>query len=196
MKQFVTLLLILSCLNCLGQEISSLSFPTSVGERVLSDNSHNKENLTRVDSSSEKLYNNSIQLILGGLSGLYSINYERQLQSDKLNISTEVGYSFVPVNLGWNFNHSFIGAINGQLGRNKHKFEFGPILNLYTRGKPTDPAIVVMEGEKSFGLYLGGRIGYRLELPDKRFLFKAHFILAKNKNIIFPWGSLTFGFRF
>ena len=196
MKKIVTLLLLLSCLDSIGQDIASLSYPNSVRETDLSDNSHNKENMTRVDSSSEKFYNNSIQLVLGGLGGGYSISYERQLQSDKLNISAEIGYSFVPVNLGWNINHSFIGAINGQLGRNKHKFEFGPIMNLYTRGNPTDPAILVIEGEKPFGIYLGGRIGYRLELPDKRFLFKAHFILAKNNSIIFPWGSLTLGYRF
>jgi hypothetical protein len=134
----------------------------------------------------KKKFLNSIQLELLGAGGVYSLNYERFILSGRrLKTTAQVGLS-VWGNKEWK-GISFPIAINEQISFGCHHIEIGV---------GTSPNYVNNKVHgKSWDYYLTSRFGYRYQLHDHKFIFRAGYT-----PLLYPvfmhWAGISFGYAF
>ena len=139
-------------------------------------------------------HKNSIQLELFGHGVFYSINYERiLLNGEKFKTTGQAGFAWYPpatdVREFW-----LPVSINELFSFNKHHVEFGLGTvftveeNLERSGKTT----------RAWYNLLSGRIGYRYQKPNGRFIFRIGFtpLYELDGNEFHPLGGVTFGYSF
>ncbi len=126
---------------------------------------------------------NSINLEIGGYTAIGAVFYERVLiNSPKFKTVGQIGYGVI----GWPV------GIHGLISRNKHHFEFG--------GAVTFPSNIIVDSDAS-NSYITGRLGYRFQKPDGKFIFRAGLmpvVLGADKEngptlILWVWPGLSFG---
>jgi hypothetical protein len=126
---------------------------------------------------------NSISLEIGGYTAIGAVFYERVLvNTQKFKTVGQIGYGIT----GWPV------SINGLISRKKHHFEFG--------GSIIFPSNLIIDSNAS-NSYLTGRLGYRYQKPEGKFIFRAGLmpvVLGANKEIgpeliLWVWPGLSFG---
>lgn len=148
-------------------------------------------------------YRNSLHIELGGSGGYYSINYERNIINHKsLKTSGQLGFSYFPGS--WSDMWLPVG-INEQFSFNIHHIELG-IGFVFVR----EATIENYDIESKFWTYsLTGRVGYRYQKPDGRFIWRIGFtpILQRERiglyydpnapfRIFTPMGGVSLGYSF
>jgi hypothetical protein len=125
---------------------------------------------------------NSFQLDAGGPGGFYSINYERIfVNKDRYKFAAQLGMA---IGEGVLFNLS----LNNLISFRKHHVEIGISSSLSLPYKSNNPQV-----------FLVPKVGYRIQKPKGRWLFKAMFnpwISFSGSKPFFPWGGLTLGYTF
>lgn len=147
---------------------------------------------------------NSIHLELGGSGGYYSLIYERNIiNHNSFKTSGQVGFSYFPG--FWNDIWVPIG-INEQFSFNAHHIELGIgsfALREKARDRMNDNSIT-----GRFWTYgLSGRLGYRYQKPDGRFIWRIGFtpLLQRERPGLYydpnapfrrftPWGGVSVGY--
>ncbi len=129
---------------------------------------------------------NSISLEIGGYTALGALYYERVLvNSPKFKTVAQIGYGVTELPV----------ALNGLISRNKHHIEFG--------GAVIFPSNIIVDSYAT-NSYITGRLGYRFQKPDGKFIFRAGLmpvvIGADKENgptlILWVWPGLSFGRAF
>lgn len=146
-------------------------------------------------------YRNYFHLELGGTGGYYSLNYERNIINlNTFKTSGQIGFSFVPG--GW-YDISVPIGINEQFSFSNHHIEFGigfVALREFRKDNGEDESRFWSDG-------ITGRIGYRYQKPDGRFIFRIGFtpLLQRERsglnydpgapfNVFTPWGGISIGY--
>ena len=158
--------------------------------------------LNAQDSTATDKYKNSIQISLGSL-GLYAFSYEKNVLDKKQDISVELGYSYTS-NMDFKMEHNFLLSGNYIIGTKSSRLEMGPTINLFTNDEYDNalkyPNIYNDHTASRFRMFYGARVGYRLQIPNKRFLLKVHYIAAfelrDESSGVGHMGGVTFGYRF
>lgn len=139
--------------------------------------------------------NNSIQFELFGHGLFYSFNYERILvNGQKFKTTGQAGIAYYPPKTGIIDIWIPVG-INELYSFNSHHLEFGLGYVFINEATRTDD---YKEISREWNGFLSGRIGYRYQKPDGRFIFRVGFTpLFEYEFIEFhPLGGLTVGYSF
>ncbi len=149
---------------------------------------------------------NSVHLELGGTGGYYSLNYERNIiNHNSFKTSVQFGIRYFPG--VWSDIWLPIG-INELFSFNAHHIEIGigvVTLREMARDQLNNYAII----DRFWSYALTGRLGYRYQKPDGRFIWRIGFtpFLQRERggliydptaklNIFNPWGGLSIGYSF
>jgi len=128
---------------------------------------------------------NSINIEIGGYTVLGAVYYERLIVNNpKFKAVGQIGYGVV----GWPV------GLHALISSNKHHFEFGACV--------TFPSVLVDSGASN--PYMTGRLGYRFQKPDGKFIFRAGLmpvVVGADRNsgpemILWVWPGLSFGWAF
>src|SRR6056300_633235 len=142
---------------------------------------------------------NNIQLELGGHGFAYSLNYERIIiNRAKYKTTAQLGMSYYPPTIG--FRDTWIPiCVNELFSFGKHHLEFGLGLVLkYEAGRD-------IENNPTHWFWstlAAGRIGYRYQKPDSRFLLRAGFTpfyeldRHLHGDVFHPFGGISIGYAF
>jgi len=147
---------------------------------------------------------NSVQLELGGSGIFYSINYERFIINGKsFSTSGQFGFSYSP--LYW-YDLLFPLMINEQYSFINHHIELGigvVAVRELLRDRMDNYTII----DKVWTNMLAGRIGYRYQKPDGRFIWRVGFtpLLQRDRpggqyypgapfKIFNYWGGISIGY--
>ncbi|MCF8226582.1 MAG: hypothetical protein K9J30_11960 [Bacteroidales bacterium] len=152
---------------------------------------------------------NSIQLDLGGHGLFYSINYERILVNrERFKTAVQAGISYYPPATG--IRDVWIPiSINEFYSLGNHHIEVGlGIVPIYEAVRYTDNSADYWFWSRLYS----GRIGYRYQKPDGRFLIRAGFTPMLEREWIYigsgangdrtfvskfhPFGGVTVGYTF
>ena len=142
---------------------------------------------------------NSVQLDLGGHGLFYSINYERILHNgERFNTAAQIGFSYYPPGTGVRDLWIPLG-INEIFSFGNHHIEAG-LGFIAIREAARDP-----DNNPDYWFWsnmFSGRIGYRYQKPDGRFLFRAGFTPVlevnweSNATEFHPLAGVSFGYTF
>lgn len=140
-------------------------------------------------------YKNSIQMELMGHGLFYSLNYERIFfNGEKHKTTGQVGLAYYPPKT--DVRDIWIPAIiNELISFDKHHVEFGlGYIFINETNRSLEDEIISRE----WNGILTGRIGYRYQKPDGRFIFRVGItpFFEYDSNEFHPWGGLTFGYNF
>jgi hypothetical protein len=128
---------------------------------------------------------NSISLEIGGYTVLGAVFYERVLiNQPKFKAVGQIGYGVI----GWPV------GLHGLVSFKKHHFEFGTCVTI--------PSVIIDSGASN--AYLTGRLGYRFQKPDGKFVFRAGLmpvVVGADKDvgpelILWVWPGFSFGWAF
>ena len=147
--------------------------------------------------SNKFTFNNSVQVEAGGHGLFYSINYERILLNNKVfKTSAQAGISYYPKKTG--VRDIWIPlVINEIFSFTKHHIELGAgyvVIREASRDLENNPTSWFWSG------VITGRLGYRYQVPDGRFIVRAGFTpFLENeepKYEFHPSGGLAVGYTF
>lgn len=154
-----------------------------------------------IDSNQIKLKNNDIFLELGGITGVYSINYQRKLvEFGKFSLKARTGFNVLNFpELGWDYAIFLGGAINYQVSK-KSSFVLGAgqayySYMVYDFFEPNG-----MKRNTEYYTYLD--LSYRLSFSAKWFIRLSYtpVILYNEPNeesaVFENWGGLSVGYSF
>jgi hypothetical protein len=148
----------------------------------------------RVTLPFEFQHKNSIQLELFGHGAFYSVNYERiLLNGEKFKTTGQAGFAWYPpatdVREFW-----LPFSINELVSFNQHHVEFG----LGTAFTNEEMQRLTGENTRDWSTFLTGRVGYRYQKPEGRFIFRIGFtpLYELDGNELQPWGGVSFGYSF
>lgn len=138
---------------------------------------------------------NSIQLEAGGHGYIYSLNYERIVfNKPKIKESIQFGITYYPKFLG--FTDLWIFASSNSIRTfGNHHFEIGiGIMSTIDIPKNLNNENVHL----SWSPFLTGRIGYRYQKPEGKFLFRIGFtpMMVLRDFEFLPLAAITFGKTF
>jgi hypothetical protein len=138
---------------------------------------------------------NSIQFELFGHGLFYSFNYERiLLNGQKFKTSGQAGISYYPPKT--NIRDIWIPVVIDELySFDRHHLELGfGYVFVNEAGRTSDYEVISRE----WNGFLTGRIGYRYQMPDGRFIFRIGFtpLYEYEFNEFHPSGGLTIGYSF
>ncbi|WP_296618481.1 hypothetical protein [Marivirga sp.] len=125
-------------------------------------------------------YRNNMQFELGGHGLVYSINYERILiNNGSFKTAAQLGISYYPPFIGFRDVWMPIG-INEIISFNNHHFKagLGVIVIREAARHPDNTA-----ADWNWDGFLSGRIGYRYQKPDGRFVFRLGFTPIVETNL-------------
>jgi hypothetical protein len=151
--------------------------------------------LISINAFSQQEYRNSLFLEVGGSGYVGSINYERTTTK---GINARIGFFcldprdfiVIPLTVGKSF------------GNGKHKFEVATGLTLARNADAFFRGNVKVTG---LFVLLTGFVGYRYQVVNKRFMFRAGFtpVMSLYDNVynndfgkIYPWAGISGGWRF
>ena len=138
---------------------------------------------------------NAVYVELGGIGGLYSLNYDRILTSKKYVLSGRIGIS-IGQTLTNNLSVTFPMELNALIfNKTPHHLEMGIGLAPY------------IDNSKQFELYSSFRIGYRYQNFKKRgVIFGAGFTpmkeliseneISHNPISFMPWAGISLGYSY
>ena len=136
---------------------------------------------------------NSLYLEVGGIGGLYSLNYDRLFTP---NIGGRIGFSYFSFSSDNFFFPSvtmymFPIALNYFAGEGSSKFELGAGVTIVT-------GTADWFGVKGSGTAIAGiiNIGYRYQPPEGGFLFRIGLTPIVSSTGVHPWGGLSIGTAF
>jgi len=139
-------------------------------------------------------HKNSIQLELFGHGVFYSVNYERVLlNGENYKTTAQAGFAWYPpttdVREFW-----LPFSINELISFNKHHLEFG----LGTVFTVEENLNRMNESSRAWYNLLTGRVGYRYQKPNGRFIFRIGFtpLYELDGNELHPLGGVSFGYSF
>jgi len=139
-------------------------------------------------------HKNSIQLELFGHGLFYSVNYERiLLNGENYKTTAQFGFAWYPPST--DVREFWIpGSINELVSFNKHHVEFG----LETAFTNEEMQRLTGENTREWSTVLTGRVGYRYQKPNGRFIFRIGFtpLYELDGNELHPSGELSFGYGF
>ena len=132
---------------------------------------------------------------------LYSINYERIIESWNIGLRVGASYFTFPVSsYGASGNlklATFPLVASYYLGTPKHKLQLGLGATILYLGVSTDSAGTKFEGERSGGgVAATAIIGYRYLPPDRGFTFGVGFTPLLRTSRFLPWGGANAGYIF
>lgn len=140
-------------------------------------------------------YKNSIQMELFGHGMFYSVNYERiLLNGEKFKTTGQAGLAYYPpatdVREFW-----IPAAINELISFKQHHIEFG-LGTVFTNEEMRD--LTNETGIREWSSFLTGRVGYRHQKPNGRFIFRIGFtpLFELEGNDLHPLGGLSLGYNF
>ncbi len=141
---------------------------------------------------------NSLQLDLGGHGLGYSVNYEKIiLNGERFKTTAQVGIAYYPPITG--LIQIWAPVIINQIYTfNKHHVEFG-LGMMFTDDYGYYQKANSLEMHKRMYNFYAGRVGYRYQKPDGKFLFRASFtpLIERNySNSLYPLGGVSFGWSF
>jgi hypothetical protein len=135
-------------------------------------------------------HKNNFQLELGGHGGLYSLNYERILVNrQKFKTTAQAGFSCIPLDPR-SITLLVPVMVNELISFDRHHVEIG-LGYLFMGSTHTENLD-----------YFTGRIGYRYQKPDGRWLVRVGFLGVLNTEERFtqfdfiPWFGLSVGYSF
>ncbi len=140
---------------------------------------------------------NSVQLDLGGQGLFYALNYERILfNQQRWKTAAQVGVSYYPESTGI-LDYWFPVGINEMYSMGSHHVEAG-LAFVWVRSASRGSRNEVLHWFWDY--FASGRLGYRYQKPDGRFLFRAGFTpfleLGTNFCDFHPSGGGTIGYAF
>ena len=139
-------------------------------------------------------HKNSIQLELFGHGVFYSVNYERILiNGEKYKTTGQAGFAWYPP--ATDVREFWIPvSINELVSFNKYHLEFG-LGTAFTNEEMQD---LTGETTRDWSTFLTGRVGYRYQKPNGRFIFRIGFtpLFELDGNEFHPSGGLSFGYSF
>jgi len=134
---------------------------------------------------------NSVQFEIMGGGGFYSLNYERIIfNGQNFKTTGQIGLSFYPRFIVSYETFIIPISLNEIISFNKNHIEFG-------LGGSIINEDLFRKNERSWGYLLTGRLGYRYQKPEGKFLFRAGFVPLFNfLGDFYPWGALSIGYSF
>jgi hypothetical protein len=171
-------------------------FITAQNDLVVADN-YLFKNSTRKDKKIDEIKNNSLNLELGGLGIIWSINYERKFRlKNDLGLAVQLGFGSLKFNSNGNPNNDDVRLpmhlnIFKSYKKNVFDFGFGFI--------PYELSIKKLFNWDDSDIALGVEMGYRRYLKNVPLFYGVSFnpIIYDNKRFDFtPWGALKTGFVF
>lgn len=142
---------------------------------------------------------NSVQLDLGGHGFLYSLNFERIIfNSDRFKTGLQAGVSYYPVSTGVR-NFWFPMTLNEIISFNQHHVEIGGGV-VFTYEKIMSSEQYHIPSRWEWFKFYAGRIGYRYQKPEGKFIFRAGFTPLMEIEDFYrefhPTGGVSFGYAF
>jgi hypothetical protein len=137
---------------------------------------------------------NNIQLELFGHGVFYSVNYERILiNGEKFKTTGQAGFAWYPPST--DVREFWIPvSVNELISFNRHHIEFG----LGTAFTNEEMQGLTGENTRHWSTFLTGRVGYRYQKPNSRFIFRIGFtpLYELDGNEFHPSGGLSLGYNF
>lgn len=132
---------------------------------------------------------------------LYSVNYERIIDSWNIGLRIGASYFSYPVSsYGASGNlklATFPMVASYYLGTPRHKLQVGLGATILYLGVSTDSAGTKYEGDRSGGgVAATGVVGYRYLPPDQGFTFGVGFTPLLRTSRFLPWGGANAGYIF